>query len=504
MNGAAVSLGSLFALPGHAAVHVPNARIHDWVRAAARSHGGQPAVSAIGRAPLSHAALAVLVLDVGQMLLRAGIGRGDVILVALPSGAEALTAFLACAGVAIAFPVSPDESSEAFETLAGILPVRGVIFDAKHCDGTAARLALREGILAIPVVVNVGAPAGAFEMPPLQEARKAALPTAADDAALVVKTAGTTGTPKVIAWSQASIAWSIESTATWMDVTQSDRSLCVMSLTHVHGLMRSTLPVLRRGGCVTCCPGFDATRVPQWLADERTTLMTAVPAMYRGLLAHMRTTGWNAGGLSLRLLVSGSDTLDSRTAAELAERFGVRVQEYYSQTEVAPFVAVSEPARIARDHDSVGAAVPPWQLACFDDRGTRLPPRVEGAVAVRGGLFNPILAGNRAMFVGDWFLTGDRGWIDAAGELHLCGRTDERINRGGEKIAPEDVETALASHPSVREALVFGFADAMLGERVGALVVLTAGAVLNEPEVRSFVARRLTPKMVLDRVAAVD
>jgi uncharacterized membrane protein YdcZ (DUF606 family) len=153
------------------------------------------------------------------------------------------------------------------------------------------------------------------------------------------------------------------------------------------------------------------------------------------------------------------------------------------------------PAR--RKPGSVGLPAGP-EVTILDDKGTILPVGEKGEIAVRGAnihdgyLNNP--AANAATFTDGWFRTGDQGLIDGDGDLKITGRLKEIINRGGEKISPLEVDNVLLDHPLVAQAVTFAVPHAMLGEEVGAAVVLTAitgGMIALQAPINSTLGKRI-------------
>ena len=132
---------------------------------------------------------------------------------------------------------------------------------------------------------------------------------------------------------------------------------------------------------------------------------------------------------------------------------------------------------------SVGVATGP-EVAIMDERGTLLPAGETGEIVVRGtsvmqGYDNDPLA-NQHTFTHGWFRTGDEGFVDSAGYVFITGRIKEMINRGGEKIAPQEVDDVLMDHPAVAQAVTFAVPDARLREEIAAAVVLRQDAVATE------------------------
>jgi acyl carrier protein len=145
------------------------------------------------------------------------------------------------------------------------------------------------------------------------------------------------------------------------------------------------------------------------------------------------------------------------------------------------------------------------ELAVKDESGGLLEPHQAGEVVVRGACvmngYEDSAAVNKESFAEEWFKTGDQGFLDPNGYLFLTGRLKEIINRGGEKIAPLEVDEALMDHPAVEQAVTFGVPNELLGEEVAAAVVLHPQCTATEKEIRQFVGKRLAdfkvPRQIL-------
>jgi acyl-CoA synthetase (AMP-forming)/AMP-acid ligase II len=153
-------------------------------------------------------------------------------------------------------------------------------------------------------------------------------------------------------------------------------------------------------------------------------------------------------------------------------------------------LASSDPAVSSR-LGSVGRVVPGVELQVRDEDGEILPPGTRGLLYLRGEQVSGEYVGSTAVDDEGWFATRDRGWIDDAGYLFLEGRADDTIIRGGENIAPAEIEDVLAEHPAVLEAAVVGIPDDEWGQRVAAVVVLAHGASADDEELRAWVRARL-------------
>jgi acyl-CoA synthetase (AMP-forming)/AMP-acid ligase II len=170
------------------------------------------------------------------------------------------------------------------------------------------------------------------------------------------------------------------------------------------------------------------------------------------------------------------------------------VIESYGMTEAAHQMASNPLPPRPRKPGFVGLPAGP-EIAIMDEDGNILPQGAVGEVVIRGPNVtrgyeaNP--EANAKAFTRGWFRTGDQGRFDAEGYLQLTGRLKELIKRGGEQVSPLEVDGVLCEHPAVAQALTFAIPHPMLGEEVGAAIVLREGMEATEREIRDFVAKHL-------------
>ncbi len=463
-----------------------------------------PAIAAPGGRVLSFAALAALAERTVAALNAAGIGRGDRVAIALPEGPGMAAAFVTIAAGAAAAPLNPawreGECRRHLEHLGARLLVAAP-------EGGPAATAARGLGLGLAVAGEGGSALEIVHPPPAGPAPRRGF-AAAGDVALLLHTSGTTARPKAVPLTQANLVASARHIAASLALTPEDRCLNLMPLFHIHGLAAALLASLAAGASVHCPPGFNALRAFAWMEAASPSWLTAVPTMHQALLARAPRNRERLAKLSLRLLRSSSAPLPPTAMAELEAVFGCPAIEAYGMTEAAHQMT-SNPLPPARRHaGSVGVAAGP-RVAILAEGGARpLPAGEIGEVAVRGpnvmaGYENDPQA-NAAAFVDGWFRTGDQGVLDGAGYLRLTGRLKEIINRGGEKIAPREVDEALLAHPAVAQALAFALPHPRLGEEVAAAVVLKEGALAGERQLAAFVAERLAAFKVPRRLLFLD
>jgi acyl-CoA synthetase (AMP-forming)/AMP-acid ligase II len=223
----------------------------------------------------------------------------------------------------------------------------------------------------------------------------------------------------------------------------------------------------------------------------RPTWLTASPTPHQLVLARLQSDR-PAGTQRLRFVRSCSSALSPAQMTLMEQRFGVPVLEAYGMTEASHQMASNPLPPDARFAGSVGRGTG-VDIAIFDEGGKSMPDGAPGEVVIRGpnvmhGYENNPQA-NAASFVDGWFRTGDLGTLDHAGYLRLIGRLKELINRGGEKIAPREIDEVLESHPAVKEAVAFGVPHPTWGEEVAAAVVLASPA--TEKELLAYCRERL-------------
>ena len=279
-----------------------------------------------------------------------------------------------------------------------------------------------------------------------------------------------------------------------------------MPLFHVHGLVAGFLAPLVAGGSVWCAPGFQAGRFLAWLHESQATWYTAVPTMHQTILLRSRRHAELLRSHRLRFTRSCSAALPDAVWTRLRETLGVPIVQAYGMTEAAHQISSTSLADRPDEMGSVGKSTGP-EIAIMDQQGNLYARGTKGEVVLRGeslirGYESPSEANNTS-FHGDWFRTGDEGYMDDGGNLRLTGRLKELINSGGEKISPYEVEEVLLSHPKVREAVTFPIPHALLGEAVGSAVVLDAEAHVTAAALRQWLRERLPRHKIPKRIEIV-
>lgn len=473
----------------------------------ARSHDdpAREVLHSPGRPSLTASGLVAQVDSLVAQLGGLGLATGARVAVVLPDGPELATTLLATMAVGACAPLNTGLTADE---VAGVLRDVGaeVLLVAESGHRAAEQAAAEAGCPVVHVVAGdragtcrLAEPGGA-----LVATAAAPAPGVDDDLALLLHTSGTTSRPKLVGLRQRQLLGSAGEVAGALALGPGDRSLLVMPLFHVHGIVAGLLAPLLGGGDVVVPSGHSTADLGRLVEESEPTWLTAVPTMLQALLDQVRARPFPH---RLRVIRSCSSALPGPVATGLEESFGVPVLEAYGMTEGAHQIASNPLPPAARKLGSVGLPTGP-DVAVVDREGRPLPAGQVGEVVLRGGsVIDAYLSppeANETAFRDGWFASGDLGLLDDDGYLFLTGRSKELINRAGENISPREVEDVLAEHPSVATVVVFGVPDERLGEQVAAAVVLREGAAPSERELRMFVAERLAGFKVPRRIVACD
>ncbi|GAA0657852.1 o-succinylbenzoate--CoA ligase [Salarchaeum japonicum] len=332
------------------------------------------------------------------------------------------------------------------------------------------------------------------------DAHDAAVPEpdrSVSDALALMFTSGTTGDPKAVRLTHANFLAAAAASAFRLGALPDDRWLCPLSMYHMGGLSIVLRSVLY-GTTAVVQRGFDAARTLHNLDAHDCTGVSLVPTMLRRML--------DAGEFpdSLRFALVGGAPTPVELREDAVSR-GVPVHPSYGMTEAASQIATGTPAETEAAPDSVGRPLMGYDVTVAGPEG-ELPAGEVGAIHVAGPSITPgyydAPEANADAFTRHGFDTGDAGYIDASGRLHVLNRQSDRIITGGENVHPAEVLDVLRDHPAVTEAAVVGLDDPEWGERVAALVVPEGET--DADEIRAFCRERLAGYKVPRTVAFAD
>lgn len=324
------------------------------------------------------------------------------------------------------------------------------------------------------------------------------------DLATIIYTSGSTGEPKGVMLTHQNMHAAALSIGTLLGLASDDVVLSALPLAFNYGLYQVLL-TFRAGGCLVLERSFAfPQQVLQVMAQERVTGFPGVPTMF-ALLGEQKNLG-DFDLSSVRFVTNTAAALTERHIATLERGFPkARIFSMYGLTECKRCTYLP-PEDLHRKPGSVGIAIPNTELWLVDEHDRRLGPNQVGQLVIRGATVmkgywdKPKETAERLRpgpLPGELvFYTGDLCRLDDEGYLTFVGRMDDIIKSRGEKVAPAEVERALMSVPGVREVIVSGVPDALLGQAVKAWVALDPGSTHTEKSLQREVARRLESFMV--------
>lgn len=468
---------------------------------------------------LSFGAFAALVRGTSRFLTeQAGLGPGERVAVVGANSIDWLLAVFGAAGAGgVAVALNNLSTGQELEFALADCGARFLVADAELADGVAPR---RVGLPALERIFVMGSdtvdPAEDWPAVEIAEA----------DPFVIVYTSGTTGRPKgcitthggTVAQVRAvllntlidrELAEAANSTPAVRDRTRRQPVLLATSpLFHVSGLHAAICLALATGAKVVMTSGrFDPAEVLRLIEEERVTAWGGVPTMIHRVVdcpdIYRRDLS------SLEIVTIGGAPLPPHVLARAQARLGVRASlgNGYGLTETHGAITMNAGRGLADRPSSVGRPSPLIDLLIADENGMPVPAGEVGEIQVRGVTVTPGYwdrpEDNAAAFRHGWFRTGDLGFLDLDGFLHIVDRLKDMIIRGGENVYCTEVEDALAAAPEVEEAAVFGLPDPDLGERVVA-VVQGVGTSTTEADLREFVTRWLARYKVPDRIVITD
>ncbi len=328
------------------------------------------------------------------------------------------------------------------------------------------------------------------------------VPVDGDDMADLMYTSGTTGRPKGVVVRHRNVAMLPNGRPPW-----SGAGWLHASPMFTFAGIASTYNPMKLGMQLLYLPRFDVDRWFDVVEERRPTATFLVPAMAELLIASPRFAGADLSSITMCPL--GSAPVAPGTIARLQEKLpNAMVSNAWGMTEAGPAFCFMPPEEQAKRVGSVGRAVAPTEFRIVDEDGTSLPPGAIGELTVR----NP---GREREYFRDpeatagtwrdgWLHSGDLAHLDEDGFLYIVGRQKDVIIRGGNNVHAADVESALYDHPEVQEAAVAGVPHPVLGEDVGAWIVLAPGSTATAAELTAFCAERLSDYKVPRRITFVD
>ncbi|KJF24446.1 AMP-dependent synthetase [Rhodococcus sp. AD45-ID] len=435
-------------------------------------------------------------LSFGGRIRAAGLSEGDRVLLAAPSVAEFIVAYMGIqAAGCVVVPVNTMSAQPEIEYV---------------LDDADISLAIAWHQLG-PATHDAGAARGVPVWTLTEEsARTDQEPTAiADrdvhDTTAILYTSGTTGRPK---GAQLTVGLSAgEIGAESSRGNSSDRTGTGLPLFHIFGQGSVMMATFTGGGSLSLLPRFDPTAMLDLVRKDKLTIMAGVPTMWNAML-HAAADVDSSDFEQLRIAISGGASLPGEVARAFETRFACTILEGYGLTETSAFGtfnSIDRPPKIGY----TGRAVPRTEVEVRDHDGNHCPAGTVGEVFIKGptvmkGYWKRPDDTSAVLSPDGWFRTGDLGETDADGDLRIVDRVKDLIIRGGYNVYPGEVEEVLYQHPDIIEAAVIGIPDDYYGEEVAAVVAVRSGSVVDAADVTAWARERLSAYKIPRVVQFID
>jgi long-chain acyl-CoA synthetase len=427
------------------------------------------------------------------MLSMNGIGKGDVVSLLMPNGAEYIIAYFACWTIgALAGPVNSLLKEYEIEFVMNHSEAKAILV---HSEFQPVIEKIRRQLPRLRLIINFDNESGAtrlFQKPDPQrgplshdavpDGRASETLTRGDDA-IIIYTSGTTGKPKGCLLTHGNVIANARQISEWLSFSEKDRLLTIMPLFHMNAVSVTTMSALYAGGATVVSPKFSASKFWTIISNYQITSFGSVATML-SMLLKTYPGGVPEGLLTdqLRFAMCGSAPVPAEVMKSFEETFNCPVIEGYGLSE-STCRSTFNPPDERRRPGSCGLPIGN-EMKVVDDDDHEVADGELGEIVLRGenilkGYFKNPEATARA-FRGGWFHTGDVGYRDRDGFFFIVDRKTDMIIRGGENIYPREIDEVLYQHPAVAAAATIGIPDPLYGEEVAAFIVLKDGAEASE------------------------
>ena len=411
-----------------------------------------------------------------------------------PEFAFSLFGILLAEGVVVSINnfLTPDEVGYILEDSGA----KVLISEASMTEGTAALQSQLEG-LAVIEVEELGQ-ADDSQAPGLPPAGQAG-----EDLALIIYTSGTTGKPKGAMLSNNNLLRNVQGVMEELELTPEDRMACLLPMFHSFSMTVCVLLPMTQGLSVVAVKSLHPPKnIIAELLLHQASILPAIPQLYR-MLANVQMPP----GMALRICVSGAAPLPLEVLKAFNENVGIPLLEGYGLSETSP-VATFNPLHGEKKAGSVGLPIRGVAFQIWNDAGEVLPAGEQGEICIKGhnimiGYWNNPEA-TAAAIKGEWFLSGDIGYLDEDGYLYITDRKKDMLLVNGINVYPRELEEVIYQFDGVKETAVIGINDPRKGDLVVACVAPIEGAKIEDAALLSFLKDKLAAYKMPRRVIQME
>ena len=435
--------------------------------------------------------------DIAAMLDTFDLEKGDKVAFLMPNGYWTAAMFLAVMySGRVIVPLNAVSGESALEYVIEHSDTRLILVDKTYREKFSAILeCLPESVAVIEVDVDNGP-----EWSQSKQSSNSSIPLINEqDTALLIYTSGTTGTPKGVLLTHTNVIAGGRNTAVAHELGEGDRALCVLPLYHINAEMVTIMGPLVSGGSVVLPHRFSTSSFWNLIAEHECTWFSVVPTIIAYLIEYAEREGFDRDALNglpkLKIGRSASAPLAPEMHKRFEEIFDVPIVETMGLSETAAQILSNPMPPKKPKYGSPGVAFGN-EAKIIDETGNDCPAGVAGELMIRGenvtkGYYKNAEATQDALEPDGWLHTGDVAYCDEDGFYFITGRIKELIIKGGENIAPREIDEALYDHPAVLEAAGFAMPDTRYGQEVMACVALKPGTSCTETELSELIERKL-------------
>ena len=470
--------------------------------------------------PTTFAEMSAQVTRLANALLGLGLRKGDHLGIMSVNSSQYVVTYYACARLGVTFvPLNYRAKADELEYMINTAEVKALFLSDRYQDLVAAS---RANLPSVEHVVALDSPRDG------QIAYAALIEQGSDDyvyteiddddPTIIIYTSGTTALPKGVEVTYQDLTVYVTNTMAPADPDgEHEKTLLSVPLFHIAGAT-AMISAIWGGRSLVILPQFTPEAWMTAVDTHGVTHSMVVPTMVKRLMDHEDFPRFS--GASLKLLAYGAAPMPYEVVRRAIDEFDCGLMNAYGQTEATSAITFlgpedhrleGSPEEVAlkeRRLRSVGRVMDDVDLAIQAPDGTILPAGREGEICVRSGrtmkgYYKQEAATHEAIRDG-WLHTGDEGLLDDDGYLFITGRVKDLIIRGGENIAPGEIEQVLEDLPAIEDVAVIGVPDSEMGEAVKAVAVLAPGAAVTVDELRAFCKGRLASYKAPEYLAVVD